>query len=89
MGRGIPLFHWGEGRVRRPRFFHLCYTGAMEEADILRSAGQLIKSYGKKAAEVAAGKVVAMQQTGDDDGMADWLNIMLAIKKLQQDPQPR
>jgi hypothetical protein len=61
----------------------------MEEADILRSAGQLIKSYGKKSAEVAAGKVVAMQQTGDDDGMADWLNIMLAIKKLQQDPQPR
>lgn len=25
-----------------------------------------------------------MQQAGDDDGMADWLNIMLAIKKLQQ-----
>lgn len=60
----------------------------MEETDVLRSAGLLIKSYGEKAAEVAAGKVVAMQQVGDDDGMADWLNIMLAIKKLQQD-KPR
>lgn len=61
----------------------------MEESDILRAAVQLIKSYGAKAAEVAAAKVVAMQQTGDDDGMADWLNIMLAIKKLQQDPLPQ
>ena len=58
----------------------------MEEVDILRSASLLIKSYGEKAAEVAAGKVVAMQQVGDDDGMADWLNIMLAIKKLLQAP---
>lgn len=57
----------------------------MEEADILRSAGQLIKSYGDKAAEVAAGKVVAMQQMGDDDGMAAWLDIMLAIRSLQQE----
>jgi hypothetical protein len=55
----------------------------MEEADILRSANQLIKSYGDKAAEVAAGKVVAMQQMGDDDGMAAWLDIMLAIRSLQ------
>lgn len=54
----------------------------MDEADILRAAGQLIKSYGEKAAEVAAGKVVAMQQAGDDDGMADWLAIMLAIRDL-------
>jgi hypothetical protein len=72
--------------MRAPLFFRLCYTDAMEESDISRSAGQLIKSYGEKAAEVAAGKVVAMQQAGDDDGMADWLNIMLAIKKLQQNP---
>ena len=57
----------------------------MEEADILRSASQLIKSYGEKAAEVAAGKVVAMQQAGDDEGMTDWLDIMLAIKNLQQE----
>jgi hypothetical protein len=57
----------------------------MEEADILRSANQLIKSYGEKAAEVAAGKVVAMQKAGDDDGMAVWLDIMLAIKNLQQE----
>jgi len=64
-----------------------CYTAAMEESDILRSANGLIKSYGEKAAEVAAGKVVAMQQMGDDDGMADWLSIMLAIKNLQQKNQ--
>ncbi len=57
----------------------------MEEADILRSANQLIKSYGDKAAEVAAGKVVAMQQLEDDEGMAAWLDIMLAIRSLQQE----
>jgi hypothetical protein len=56
----------------------------MEEADIRRSASQLIKSYGEKAAEVAAGKAVAKQQAGDDEGMADWLNIMLAIRDLQR-----
>jgi len=56
----------------------------MEDADILRSANQLIKSYGEKAAEVAAGKVVAKQQAGDDEGMTDWLNIMLAIRDLQR-----
>jgi hypothetical protein len=63
----------------------LCYVGGMEEADILRSAQQLIKSYGAKAAEIAAGKVVAMQQMGDDEGMAAWLDIMLAIRSLQQE----
>lgn len=57
----------------------------MEEADILRSAHQLIKSYGAKAVEIAAGKVVAMQQMGDDVGMADWLDIMLAIRTMQQE----
>ena len=62
-----------------------CYTAGMEEADILRSAHQLIKSYGAKAAEVAAGKVVAMQQMGDDEGMAAWIDIMLAIRTLQQE----
>jgi len=62
-----------------------CYTADMEEADILRSAHQLIKSYGAKAAEIAAGKVVAMQQMGDDEGMAAWLDIMLAVRTLQQE----
>jgi hypothetical protein len=56
----------------------------MDEADIQRSAAQLIKSYGEKAAEVAAGKVVAKQQAGDDEAMADWLAIMLAIRDLQR-----
>jgi len=56
----------------------------MEEADIQRSANQLIKSYGEKAAEVAAGKVVAKQQAGDEEAMADWLKIMLAIRDLQR-----
>ena len=56
----------------------------MDDADILRSANQLIKSYGEKAAEVAAGKVVAKQQARDDEGMTDWLNIMLAIRDLQR-----
>ncbi len=60
----------------------MCYTAGMDEADIQRSASQLIKSYGEKAAEVAAGKVVAMQKAGDDEGMADWLDIMLAIREL-------
>ncbi|MDE1938759.1 MAG: hypothetical protein KGI68_07050 [Alphaproteobacteria bacterium] len=54
----------------------------MDETGIQRSASQLIKSYGEKAAEVAAGKVVAMQKAGDDEGMADWLDIMLAIREL-------
>ncbi len=77
----------GGGPPHRPLSNFLvraCYTAGMEEADILRSANQLIKSYGEKAAEIAAGKVVAMQQAGDDEGMADWLDIMLAIKNLQQ-----
>jgi hypothetical protein len=56
----------------------------MEEADIQRSAAQLVKSYGEKAAEVAAGKVVAAQQAGDDEAMTDWVNIMLAIRDLQR-----
>ncbi len=56
----------------------------MEDADIQRAAAQLIKSYGEKAAEVAAGKVVAMQRAGDEEGMADWVAIMLAIRELQQ-----
>jgi hypothetical protein len=41
----------------------------MEEIDIWRSANQLIKSYGEKAAEVAAGKVVEMQRADDGEGM--------------------
>ena len=62
-----------------------CYTAfMMEDADIQRSAAQLIKSYGEKAAEVAAGKVVAAQQAGDDEAMTDWVNIMLAIRDLQR-----
>lgn len=55
----------------------------MTEADITRSAAQLIKSYGTKAAEIAAGKVVAMQQANDDDGMEFWLQVMLAVRDLQ------
>lgn len=54
----------------------------MTEADITRSAAQLIKSYGAKAAEIAAGKVVAMQQANDDDGMEFWLQVMLAVRDL-------
>ena len=57
----------------------------MTNADIQRSAGQLVKSYGAKAAEVAAGKVVAMQQAGDDEGMEFWVQVMLAIRDLQND----
>jgi hypothetical protein len=55
----------------------------MSQIDIQRSAAQLVKSYGAKAAEVAAGKVVAMQQAGDDDGMEFWLQVMLATRDLQ------
>lgn len=55
----------------------------MTDADITRSAAQLIKSYGAKAAEIAAGKVVAMQQANDDDGMEFWLHVMLAVRDLQ------
>lgn len=57
----------------------------MTNADIQRSAAQLVKSYGAKAAEVAAGKVVAMQQAGDDDGMEFWVQVMLAIRDLEND----
>lgn len=71
-------------RFANPANGGACYTFGMEDADILRSASQLIKSYGEKAAEVAAGKVVAKQQAGDDEGMTDWLNIMLAIRDLQR-----
>ena len=60
------------------------YTTGMDEADIQRSAAQLIKSYGEKAVEVAAAKVVAKQQAGDDEGMDDWVAIMLAIRDLQR-----
>jgi hypothetical protein len=54
----------------------------MTEADIQRSAAQLVKSYGAKAAEIAAGKVVAMQQANDDDGMEFWVQVMLAVRDL-------
>lgn len=57
----------------------------MEEIDIWRSANQLIKSYGDKAAERAAAKVVEMQRAEDADGMTVWLQIMLAIRELTKD----
>jgi len=57
----------------------------MEEIDIWRSANQLIKSYGEKAAEKAAAKVVEMQRADDAEGMAVWLEIMLAIRELTKD----
>ena len=47
----------------------------MEEIDIWRSANQLIKTYGDKAAEVAAGKVVEYSKTDDAEGMAVWVQI--------------
>ena len=54
----------------------------MEEIDIRRSANQLIKSYGDKAVEVAAGKVVEKQRADDADGMDAWVRIMLAVREL-------
>jgi len=57
----------------------------MEPIDIWRSANQLIKSYGEKADEHAAAKVVEMQRADDMEGMAVWLDIMLAIRELQRD----
>jgi hypothetical protein len=59
----------------------------MTNTDIQRSATQLVKSYGAKAAEVAAGKVVAMQQAGDDDGMEFWVQVMLAVRDLENDKE--
>jgi hypothetical protein len=57
----------------------------IDEIDVWRSANQLIKSYGDKAAEAAAGSVVKMQRAGDMDGMTAWLEIMLAIQELTKD----
>ena len=57
----------------------------MEEIDIWRSANQLIKTYGDKAAEVAAGKVVEYSKTDDAEGMAVWVQIMLAIRELTKE----
>jgi len=57
----------------------------MDDADIRRSAEQLIKSYGDKAAERAAAKVVEYSKTEDAEAMADWLSIMLAIRELQKE----
>jgi len=57
----------------------------VEDIDIWRSANQLVKSYGDKAAERAAAKVVEMQRAEDADGMTAWVAIMLAIRELQKD----
>lgn len=57
----------------------------MEDIDIWRSANQLIKSYGDKAAEWAAAKVVEYSKTEDAEGMTVWVAIMLAIRDLQKD----
>ncbi|MDE2133946.1 MAG: hypothetical protein KGJ49_05045 [Alphaproteobacteria bacterium] len=57
----------------------------MEDIDIWRSANQLITSYGDKAAEVAAGKVIEMQRAKDGEGMAVWVSVMLAIRELTKD----
>ena len=57
----------------------------MDDVAIRRSANQLIKSYGDKAAERAAAKVVEYSKTEDAEAMADWLSIMLAIRELQKD----
>lgn len=56
----------------------------MEENDIWRSANQLIKSYGEKALEKAAARVVELSKSGDDEGMEYWLQIALAIKEIQK-----
>ncbi len=57
----------------------------MEENDVQRSANQLIRSYGDKALEKAAARVVELSKSGDDEGMNAWLQIALAIKELQKD----
>lgn len=56
----------------------------MEENEVWRSANQLIKSYGDKALEKAAARVVELSKSGDEEGMDAWLQIALAIKQLQE-----
>jgi hypothetical protein len=57
----------------------------MEGIDVWRSANQLIKSYGDKALEKAAARVVELSKSGDEEGMGVSLQISLAIRELQKD----
>lgn len=56
----------------------------MEEGDIRSLAEQLIQQHGDKAAAVAADKFVALQRAGDNDGMAKWVQVMLAVRELSR-----
>jgi hypothetical protein len=61
----------------------------MEKIDVWRSANQLIKSYGDKALEKAAARVVELSKSGDEEGMGVWLQISLAICPPSWVPQGR
>ncbi len=52
------------------------------EADIWRSAAQIIKRYGEDAPLEVAMRADAMLETGDLDGLAVWKRIKKAAEEL-------
>ncbi len=56
------------------------------EADIWRSAAQIVDRYGEDAPLGAAMRADAMLEAGDLDGLAVWKRIKKAAEELLQEP---
>ncbi len=61
------------------------YTAMIGEADIWRSAAQIIDRYGEDAPLEAAMRADAMLEVGDLDGLAVWKRIKKAAEELLQE----
>ncbi len=57
---------------------------AMEEADILRAANELLTLYGDDAVRQAVGRADKLLQRGDFDGCVAWRRIAAAIAELNR-----
>ncbi len=58
------------------------YTAMIGEADIWRSAAQIVDRYGEDAPLEAAMRADAMLEAGDLDGLAVWKRIKKAAEEL-------
>ncbi len=58
------------------------------DLDIYRSANELIEQHGEDVPIHAAMRADELMETGDMDGRAGWLRIVMAIEKLLAKERP-
>ncbi len=61
---------------------------ATSDLDIYRSANELIEQHGEDVPIHAAMRADELMETGDMDGRAGWLRIVMAIEKLLAKERP-